>query len=184
MNKIYFITGNQGKLIEAKKKFSEINVQLIQKNIGYPEIQTDTLKKVAEYGINYLKEKLDKPFILEDAGLFIESLNGFPGVYSAYVYYSLGCVGILKLMEAEENRKAIFRSVYAYHNKGKKEFFSGECKGVISEKSIGEKGFGYDPVFIPDGKNKTFAQMSPREKNEVSHRGRALDKLVDFFKKK
>jgi len=183
MKKIYFVTGNKGKVLEAKKKLSKIDIDIIQKNVGYPEIQADSLEEVAEYGIKHLKDKLDCPFILEDAGLFIDSLNGFPGVYSAYVYYTIGCKGILKLLEKEKNRKATFKSVYAFYNNGEKEIFIGKCNGVINTKIIGEKGFGYDPIFIPNTKNKTFAQMNPEEKNSVSHRGQALDKLTNFLKK-
>jgi len=182
MKTVYFVTGNKGKVIEAKKKLSKNGIKIIQKDIGYPEIQTDNLERVADYGVKYLKEKLDHPFIIEDAGLFIDSLNGFPGVYSAYVYYTIGCRGILKLMEKKENRKAVFKSVYAYYNT-KKEIFTGKCKGVISKEIKGNKGFGYDPIFISESGDKTFGQMNPEEKNRVSHRGKALDKLVYFFKK-
>jgi len=183
MKTIYFVTSNKGKVKEAKKKFSELDLNVIQKDIGYPEIQTDDLKKVVESGIGHIKEKFDYPFILEDAGLFIDTLGGFPGVFSAYVYKTLGCKGILKLMENNENRSAVFRSVYGYYKNKKKKVFIGQCKGIISKEIKGNKGFGYDPIFIPVGKNKTFAQMTTIEKNEVSHRGRALDKLADFFKK-
>ncbi len=183
MNNIYFVTGNKGKFIEAEKKLRKLDVNIVQKDLGYPEIQADTLLDVAKYGVSYIKEKTDKPFILEDAGIFIDSLEGFPGVYSKYVYYTIGCKGILKLMEDVNNKKAIFRSVYAYNNKDVTKFFTGECEGSISDKIIGTKGFGYDPIFIPNGSDKTFAQMDVSMKNSFSHRGKALDKLVDFFKK-
>jgi len=183
MKTIYFVTGNQGKVLEVKNKLSGFNIDIVQKNIGYPEIQADSLEEVAEYGINHLKNKLNHPFILEDAGLFIDSLDGFPGVYSAYVYYRIGCEGILKLLENKKDRKAYFKSVYAFYNKGEKEFFIGKCDGLINREITGDKGFGYDPIFIPDGKNITFAQMDIKEKNKISHRGKALDKLTEFFKK-
>jgi len=183
MKTIYFVTSNKGKVLEAKKKLSELDIKVIQKDIGYPEIQTDDLKKVVDSGIEHVKEKLDYPFILEDAGLFIDSLEGFPGVFSAYIYHTIGCNGILKLMENVENRKAVFKSVYGYYNNKKKKVFIGECKGFISKETTGNKGFGYDPIFLPVGKNKTFAQMTATEKNKISHRGKALDKLADFFKK-
>ena len=96
MKTIYFITSNKGKALEAKKKFSEINIEVIQKNLGYPEIQADTLEEVAIFGVEDVKKRFDYPFILEDAGLFMMHLDGFPGVYSAYVFIQLD-VGILKL---------------------------------------------------------------------------------------
>jgi XTP/dITP diphosphohydrolase len=185
MRTIYFITGNKGKLEEAKNKLSEVNIKVVQKNIGYPEIQADSLEDVASFGAKYIQKKINSSFILEDAGLFIESLNGFPGVYSAYVFYSIGCTGILKLLEEvdTDKRKACFRSVLTYVELNKKpRFFIGECHGKISTIKTGIQGFGYDPIFIPNGKTKTFAQMSINEKNDVSHRGKALKKLLDIIK--
>ena len=184
MNTLYFITGNKGKFLEAKESFSNIDYTIIQKDHGYPEIQADSLEEVASYGVNFLKEKFDKPFILEDAGLFIDVLDGFPGVYSKYVFYSIGLSGILKLMEniEDNNRKAVFKSVYAYYEPKKKPlFFIGKCSGIISKKIIGTNGFGYDPIFIPDGEIKTFGQMRASEKNKYSHRGKSLEKLRKFL---
>jgi len=185
MKEIYFITGNKGKVAEAKKKFSEIGVDVVQKNLGYPEIQTADLEDVALFGAEHVLKNFDKPFILEDAGLFIDALNGFPGVYSAYVFHTLGCKGILQLMEKvdSKNRGATFKSVYAYAEPDKKpKFFVGECVGKISLEERGDNGFGYDPIFIPKNSAKTFAEMSTIEKNVLSHRGKSLDKLLDFFK--
>ena len=185
MKSLFFITGNKGKLLEAKMKLSDLNIDIVQKDIGYPEIQTDTLEKVALFGAEHVQKKLDKPFILEDAGLFIDSLDGFPGVYSAYVFYKIGCSGILKLLEEKKDneRKATFKSVYAYSESGKKtKLFIGECNGIISKNSKGDHGFGYDPIFIPNGEIRTFAQMEPEEKNLFSHRGKSLEKLKNFIK--
>jgi XTP/dITP diphosphohydrolase len=180
---VYFITSNKGKFLEAKTKFSGLDIKIIQKNLGYPEIQADSLEEVALFGAKHIQKKFDKPFILEDAGLFIDSLNGFPGVYSAYIYYKIGLSGILRLLKNEKNRKAIFRSVYAYGESGKDPIlFIGECRGTISDRELGSHGFGYDPIFIPENCKKTFAQMETKEKNKVSHRGASLIKLKDFFK--
>ena len=184
MKTIYFITSNKGKVLEAKKKFSNVDIEIIQKDLGYPEIQSDNLEEVAKFGIEHIQKQLNHPFILEDAGLFIEALDGFPGVYSAYVFYRIGCSGILKLLEDvnDDDRTAIFRSVFGYSEPGKiPNLFIGESSGIISKKTAGEHGFGYDPIFIPDGENKTFAEMETEEKNQFSHRGKSLDKLINFF---
>jgi XTP/dITP diphosphohydrolase len=184
MKRIYFITGNKGKLIEAQNKFSKIDVEIIQKDLGYPEIQADSLEDVARDGIEYIKERFDQPFIIEDAGLFIDALNGFPGVYSSYVFHTIGCEGILRLLDKIKNtdRKAIFRSVFAYYEPDKEPmFFIGESYGHISKNMSGKHGFGYDPIFIPDNEEKTFAEMDVEEKNRFSHRGKSLEKLIDFF---
>ena len=185
MKEIYFITGNKGKVAEAQKKFSELGIKVIQKNLGYPEIQVETLEEVALFGVEHVLKNIDKAFILEDAGLFIDSLKGFPGVYSAYVFHTIGCKGILKLMQnvGGEKRSATFKSVYAYGEPGKKPMlFLGECNGSISLEEKGSNGFGYDPIFIPKNSDKTFAEMSADKKNILSHRGKSLDKLLDFFK--
>lgn len=187
MKTIYFITSNIGKIKETKAKLSEMEVKVIQKNIGYPEIQAETLKDVVIFGVNYLQNKINSPFILEDAGLFIDKLKGFPGVYSSYVFYSIGCSGILKLLDGieTEDRKANFKSLFAYSEPNKKpRFFIGDCHGSISIKNLGKNGFGYDPIFIPDGDTRTFAQMDVNEKNSFSHRGKSLEELVKFFKNK
>ena len=182
---IYFVTGNKGKFVEANKKLSEVGLEVIQKNLGYPEIQAIKLEDVALYGAEHIQKQTSHPFILEDAGLFIDGLNGFPGVYSAYVYHTIGCKGILKLMEKLKGdmREAVFRSVFAFGASDEKpSLFVGECKGSISIQEHGEHGFGYDPIFIPQGETRTFAQMETEEKNRFSHRSRALDKLIVFFK--
>lgn len=182
MKQLYFITSNKGKALEAKKKFSKIGLEIIQKNLGYPEIQANTLEEVADFGAQYVESKINEPFFLEDAGLFIDALKGFPGVYSAYVFHTIGCKGILKLMKNIENRKATFRSIIAYKELNKDlKIIKGECQGYISKEEIGNNGFGYDPIFIPKGEKKTFAEMKTDEKNQFSHRGKSLDKLLDIF---
>lgn len=183
MRTIYFITGNKGKLSEVKEKLKPFYVEIIQKDLGYPEIQADSLENVARYGVEHLKKSFSHTFIIEDAGLFIDALDGFPGVYSKYVFYTIGLKGILKIMENKTKRSAVFRSVYAYSESNTKPIlFVGECKGTITTKEKGTGGFGYDPIFVPDGESRTFAEMSTEEKNRYSHRGRALDKLIDFLK--
>ena len=184
MKEIIFITSNKGKVLEAKNRFSTVDIKIVQKNLGYPEIQADTLEEVASFGVEYLKKQIDKPFIIEDAGLFIDSLKDFPGVYSSYVFFTIGCEGILKLLKdaKDEKRTACFRSVFSYKEPDKKPlFFVGESTGKISYEKRGSHGFGYDPIFIPDTSSKTFAEMETDEKNSYSHRGRSLDKIIKFF---
>jgi XTP/dITP diphosphohydrolase len=184
MKTLYFITGNKGKVLEAKSKFSDLNINIIQKDLGYPEIQANSLEDVAIFGADYVQKKFKHPFILEDAGLFIDELNGFPGVFSAYVFYKIGCSGILNLLKNldDAKRKATFRSVYAYGEPKKRPIIiAGECHGKISKKAVGDQGFGYDPIFIPNGETKTFAQMKTEEKNQISHRGKSLEKLKNLL---
>jgi XTP/dITP diphosphohydrolase len=179
MKKLYFITSNKGKLQEATKKLRPLGYSVVQKNLGYPELQTDSLEEVVAWGVSHIKERFDKTFMLEDAGLFIDALEGFPGVYSKYVFFTIGLPGILRLLQDVENRKAVFRSVYAYSESGKKPVIvTGECHGTISHKQRGGHGFGYDPIFIPNDDEKTFGEMTIEEKNQFSHRAKALEKLI------
>lgn len=181
MKTVVFVTHNDGKFREAQEKFKSLKVELQQYKDGYPEIQADTLEEVALYGVEYLEKRISLPFFLEDAGLFIDVLNGFPGVYSAYVFKSIGCEGILKLLENVSRRTAFFKSVVAYKEPGREPIlFRGVCAGSIACEKRGFNGFGYDPIFVPEGSDLTFAEMDVSEKNSFSHRGKSLQKLLDY----
>lgn len=183
MKTLYFITSNKGKVREATEKLRTLGFSVVQKDLGYPEIQADSLEEVAQQGIEHLQAKFHQTFMLEDAGLFIDALQGFPGVYSKYVFFTIGLPGILRLLDRMENRTAVFRSVYAYSEPGKKPVIVvGECTGMISTEPRGQHGFGYDPLFIPKGVEKTFGEMTIDEKNQFSHRAKALEKLITELK--
>ena len=185
MKEIFFITGNKGKVLEATTKLSPGGYRVVQKDLGYPEVQADSLEEVAAYGVMDIQKRFHDCFILEDAGLFIEALKGFPGVYSKYVFLTIGLDGVLRLLEKAQNRRAVFRSVFAFSEPGKKPLIIlGECPGMISMEKRGTHGFGYDPIFLPDGSEKTFGEMAAEEKNLFSHRGKALEKLVLVLQEK
>jgi XTP/dITP diphosphohydrolase len=179
MKTLYFITSNKGKVAEAAEKLIPLGYRIVQKDLGYPEVQADSLKEVAFHGVEHVQSRFTKPFILEDAGLFIDALQGFPGVYSKYVFFTVGLPGILRLLDGVKKRDAVFRSVYAYAEPGKKPVIViGECNGTITTERRGKQGFGYDPIFLPQGASKTFGEMTINEKNRYSHRAKALEKLV------
>ncbi|ASJ13461.1 XTP/dITP diphosphatase [Thermococcus thioreducens] len=179
--RLAFITSNPGKVEEAKKYFEPLGVEVYQLRMEYPEIQADSLEEVALFGLEWLARKIDGPFFLDDSGLFIDALGGFPGVYSAYVYRTLGIGGILKLMDGLEDRNAHFRSVIAYWD-GEAHIFTGRVDGEITTSPRGSGGFGFDPIFRPRGFNITFAEMTTEQKNVISHRGRALKAFADWLK--
>lgn len=178
--KIYFVTSNDKKFEEVKKMLP--GHEIIRKFMAYPEIQVDNLEEVAEFGIEFLMKRMNGNVMIEDSGLFTQALNGFPGVYSAYVFKSIGNSGILKLMDGVKDRKAYFKSVIAFYD-GEVNFFEGKCHGHISECTRGKEGFGYDPIFIPEGCKKTFGEMKKKEKSEYSHRGKAVSKLREFLER-
>jgi XTP/dITP diphosphohydrolase len=154
--------------------------------VPYPEIQGPNLEEVAEFGMKWIlkEEDLNGPVMLEDAGLFVHFLSDFPGVYSKFVFTTIGCEGVLRLLKEKEDRSAHFEAVIAYCEKGgAPQLFKGRVDGRIAGESKGEFGFGYDPIFIPQGESRTFAEMETQEKNRFSHRARALEELAEFLKK-
>lgn len=182
--RLTFVTGNPGKLKEVKTRLGEIGIEVVGRNAGYPEIQSDSLIEVVKFGAEYLAGRVPPPFVLDDSGLFIGALNGFPGVYSSFVFKTLGNTRILMLMKREEGRSAEFRTVMALMEKnGDLRIFEGKCAGRITREERGKGGFGYDPIFIPEGYDRTFAEVRTQEKNRISHRGRALEKLCEYLQK-
>jgi XTP/dITP diphosphohydrolase len=183
-SEIYLLTGNLGKLKEIRRWMDPLGIEVKLLKGDFIETQVDTLEEVIHFGVEHLVEKegIDVPFIKDDSGLFIEALNGFPGVYSSYFHRTVGNDGILRLMSGKEDRSAVFKTVIGLHLPGKGlSMFTGECHGTITKDIRGKQGFGYDPIFIPDGERRTFAEMSVEEKNSISHRIMAIRRLVDFI---
>jgi XTP/dITP diphosphohydrolase len=179
---ITFITGNQHKVKEASGIFHQFNINLKHVNLGYPEIQ-GKMTDVARYGAKHAARQLGRPIIVEDAGIFIKALKWFPGTYSSYVQGTLGNQGILKLMNDVKDRYAEFRSVVGFANpKTEPEIFLGVVRGQIAYQEKGRHGFAYDPLFIPEGFNQTFGELTRKEKNEFSHRRKSLESFVLWYK--
>lgn len=185
LDKLYVVTKNRGKLREFRELIREsLRVKVEALNVEKVELQSESLEDIALYSALNAYMRFKKPLIVEDAGLFIEALNGFPGAYSSYVYKTIGVKGVLKLMEDVRDRRACFKSVVAFaFNEGLK-LFTGVVNGVISSTPRGSRGFGFDPIFVPEGSTKTFAEMTLREKNKYSHRGRAVRSLALWVREK
>ena len=175
MSEIYFATGNYMKVKEATSILSEYGIKLLHLPVDRIEIQSSDLCEIASYSALKIVEEHKKIVFVEDTGLFIEELNGFPGPYSSYVFKTIGNQGIVKLMENKKNRAGIFRSVIAYCEPGSQpKCVKAEVIGNISKNPRGE-GWGYDPIFIPkEGDGKTYAEMGLLEKNKISHRNKVL----------
>lgn len=174
------VTSNEGKAREFAAALAGISWKVERVASPYEEIQADTLEEVAGASARQLfaEGAVPPPFVLEDAGLFIDALEGFPGVYSAYVFQTIGHQGILRLMEGIRDRDASFESRIALCVPGGDvELLSGSCSGTIPQAMRGSGGFGFDPVFIPEGDYRTFAEMSIEEKEGHSHRGHAMAAL-------
>ena len=178
---ITFITGNEHKVIEAENIFKNFDIELEHIDLGYCEPQ-GTLEDVAKFGAKYAWRKLNKSVIVEDAGLFIKSLNGFPGVYSSYVQDTLGNKAILKLMNGIDDRYAEFRSVIGYcAPKSEPKVFLGRVKGQIALEEKGNLGFAFDPLFYVEEEGKTFGELTTEEKNQFSHRKNSLQQFIDWY---
>jgi len=181
---IFLLTGNLGKLKEIKRWLDPLGIEVKIMKKEFVEVQADTLEEVIHFGVGHLVESegVDVPFIKDDSGLFIRALEEFPGVYSSYVQRTVGNQGILRLMEGIEDRRARFRTVIGLYLPSRGlSIFTGECHGTITKEIRGKQGFGYDPIFVPDGEERTFAEMSIEEKNSMSHRVLALTRFLDHF---
>tara|TARA_B100001029_G_scaffold174484_1_gene174646 strand:- start:721 stop:1275 length:555 start_codon:yes stop_codon:yes gene_type:complete len=184
MVELQIITSNNGKIREFKEILGNSKYVPVQNNIDYPEIQSSSLEEVVDFGLTWLQEKTKPPFVIDDSGVFIDNFNGFPGVYTRYIYDTIGLKGVLSQMEGVENRACTFRCVLGLVTEsGEKQKFVGECDGILINELRGDGGFGYDPIFIPEGFDKTFAELTSEEKNSISHRGIAMRKLIDFLLK-
>ncbi len=200
--RIIFSTGNEGKLKEVAKALEPLGIEVLQKDMGYYEVQTTSLEEVARIGMQEIIARGDvsEPVLIDDSGLFVESLKGFPGVYSAFVLKAVGYQGVLRLMAGATDRRAYFDACLSYYDPKMDEplYFHGLCNGIISTQAMeGEFGFGFDPIFHPLLGERTdyeesmgeastvdprsFSQIPTQEKNLFSHRGKAVAKLVEWL---
>ena len=191
MKQIVFATNNNHKLKEINNLVSDKLKIISLKDINcfedIPET-ADTLDENASQKSKYIFNKYHCDCFADDTGLEVDALNGQPGVHSArYAGESKdsekNIEKLLVELNGKINRSARFRTVISLILEGKEYFFEGIINGKIINKKIGTDGFGYDPVFIPDGYEKTFAQMTLEEKNKVSHRSIAIQKLIRFLEK-
>ena len=186
--KLVFATHNKTKLAESRnilKNYDVVGLRDIGCETDIVE-DADDLQGNAKIKADFVTNNYHLNCFADDTGLEVEALNGAPGVYSAR-YAGEGCSyhdNVVKLLEAMKgitNRNARFRTVIALNLNGKQYFFEGIVNGKILEEEHGDGGFGYDPIFQPDGYEETFAEMPMEVKNKISHRGRAVQKLVEFL---
>ncbi len=189
MRKLVLCTGNAGKVDEMRAMLPQdiqvLSLAEVDLPADLPESGT-TLEANALEKARFAHERTGLPCLADDSGLEVDALNGTPGVYSARYAGeardpALNMAKLLRELEGKADRKARFRTVLALVDGQRELFFEGTVEGEITETSAGEGGFGYDPIFRPEGHGATFAQMDRAAKNAVSHRGRAIRKLLDHF---
>lgn len=176
---IFFATHNRGKFVEAAQITARFGIRLKHLRLEKHEIQSNDLREIACFAAKFAAESKKCAVVSEDAGFFVDALNGFPGPYSSYVFGTLGTAGILKLLAANEDRRACFQAAVAFCTpRSLPNCFIGVVKGQVSKKAKGTHGFGFDPIFIPrGGDGRTFAEMTTIEKNAFSHRALAFTKF-------
>ena len=181
--KVNFVTSNVHKFEEAKNALANFGIPIAKLAVEAVEIQDDHLENIAKYSVLDAVKNCGLPVFVEDAGLVIESLKGFPGPYSRFVFETVGVKGVLKLMEGVKNRDAYFKSVICFGGPdAEPTCFVGKVDGKICSELRGSDGFGYDPIFVPsDGDGRTFAEMSLTEKNSFSHRAKALKQFAEWY---
>lgn len=187
---LVFASNNKNKILELQSMIPETITILSLENIGCLEDIPETANTIEGNAIlkaNYVTERYGYDCFADDTGLEVAVLNGEPGVFSArYAGEQRSAEDNMdKLLENllnKTNRNAQFKTVIALNLNGKQELFTGIAKGEITSKKIGNQGFGYDPIFKSEGNSKTFAQLSLKEKSQISHRGKAMRQLIDYLK--
>ncbi len=174
---VAFVTTNYGKFREAKHIFEKYKIKLRQVKVELPEVRADDVISVVEKKTIAAFEAADGPAVADDTGLFIPSLNGFPGTISGYFHKKIGVEPILKLVEP--GTPAVFRTAVGYFDGKEEKICVGEHEGNIV-KPRGKDGWGFDPVFLPKGRTKTYAE-DINYKNENSHRAQAFKKLAEWL---
>ncbi len=180
---LYFASSNENKFREIKcliPKENNFNIEFFKINIK--EIQSESILEVAEDKARKAYNIIKNPLIIEDDGLFITDLNGFPGVYSSFVFKAIGNSGILRLLKENKNREAKFVSVFSFFDGKVIKSFIGENIGSIILEIV-PGGWGFDPIFKPENECRTYSQLGMQDKIKISHRTKALKKFLQWYYK-
>ena len=179
---VWFLTGNRNKFLEARSILVPFGVRVRHLRISKVEIQNPRPENIARFALEEALKTHRLPIVVEDSGIFIRGLSGFPGPYSSFIYKTIGLEGILSVLGARRDRNAYFQSTVAYGSPSTRpRTFTGIVRGRISRRILGTSGFGYDPIFIPRGYNTTFGQTGQAFKNATSHRARAFQHFAKWF---
>jgi XTP/dITP diphosphohydrolase len=179
---LFFATGNMHKVEEVRLILKDHSLKVEHVDMKGVEIQSDNVEEVAKASAKWIAQTERIPVFVEDTGLFIDALKGFPGPYASYVHETIGIKGVLKLLESVVNRKAEFRSAVAFCSPKEESIcFLGSISGKITFEERGRYGFGYDSIFEPIGSEKTFAELNIGEKNHYSHRAKAIKKFAYWY---
>jgi XTP/dITP diphosphohydrolase len=183
MTFVYFASSNENKfleiqsLFEGENKENKENFKILFSSPKIKEIQSDSMTEVAKDKAKKAFSSIKRPVIVEDDGLFIEELNGFPGVYSSFAFKTIGNRGILNLLANNDKRRAHFLSVFSFFDGSTIETFCGETAGHITTE-VFPSGWGFDPIFKPENEDLTYGELNLQRKNEISHRSKAFRQFL------
>jgi len=178
VRQVAFASTNQNKYREVQSILTLHGIEIEFVRVELVEIQSDSLEAIAKEKARSAFAQVSKPVIVEDDGLFVSALGGFPGQYSSYVFKTIGNAGILRLLSDKQDRSASFMSLIAFYDGNDVVIFEGRVAGRISEQEA-SGGWGYDPIFVPDDADLTYAEL--QNKNDYSHRRRALDRFAEWY---
>ncbi len=182
--KLFYVTGNELKIKLAKKVFSKYGIEVIQKDMDTPEIQSLDCKVVADYSSKYAANILKARVLKNDSGLFIEALNGFPGALSKYAEDTIKSEGYIRLLKGEKNRNCHWEEVLSFAEPNSTPIsFTSVTKGRIAEEVHEGRGYDFDKIFIPENDTRTFSEMTEEEQINCFNTD-AYEKLAEYLKKK
>ncbi len=174
------VTQNKHKLAELKPLFDEYKIPFETTDLEKLEIRSQDVEEIALTAAKHAHEILNCPVVVDDTGFFVSALNDFPGSYAAYFLQTIGYNGVLRLLEGTLDRSAKFVTAVAFCDEKNLKSFLGQMHGTISTSPSGKGGFGYDPIFIPNGFSNTYAQLSLSEKIQISHRTKAFRAFLEW----
>ena len=174
MQTLYFVTRNEGKVKEVEEI---LGILVHPFRADLEEIQSLDLEEIVRAKVQRAFELVGKPLFVDDVALHFEAWNGFPGPFIKYLCEAVGNEGLLKMMKDELNRHVTAKAAIGFHNGKEVITFVGEVKGTMAKEPRGESGWGWDPIFVPVHTEKTYAELTPEEKNAVSHRRVALERF-------
>ncbi|MFW9768635.1 MAG: XTP/dITP diphosphatase [Candidatus Thorarchaeota archaeon] len=180
-DKIVLVTQNKHKLKELTPLFKKYNVDFETTSIEKHEIRSDNIEEIARAAAKTAFESLKKPVVVDDTGFFVEALNGFPGSYAGMVLRYIGYAGILQLMKDKTKRASVFKTAVGFFDGECLETFVGIMSGSVADEAAGIGGFGYDPIFVPEGHSKTYAELTFEEKVRISHRTKAFEAFLKWY---
>lgn len=178
MHDITLITGNAGKVAEISRL---LGIEVRSQKVPLPELQATDVREVARAKAQAAYDQLRRPVLVDDTGLYIDAWGELPGALVAWFLDNVGCEGLLKMLEGWSDRSARVVTALGYCDEHGVQVFDGELRGSIATELRGENGFGYDPIFIPGGKDQTFAELSNEQKDAMSMRALAAAKLQGFI---